>query len=164
MTNYKNRLPMYLLLLFIIGCTRNDQSVSPESPENEWIGRWARDTFEGLPLAEWVKEVEQDEGVSITITANSWTFSSDGSMEIEFAFEGGSLQGSFKWTGTYSLSGSNYTITITESKTTGVFSAEEGNAESATGVFTTTGTWYRQGNTLTINFGDDGDPIILRKK
>ena len=130
--------------------------------ENPWVGTWTRETFDGLSLAEWVKEYEEDEGVSITITANSWTFNSDGLMEMEFALKGRSLQGSVKFTGTYSLSGSNFTITFMAGKATGVFNGGEINSADTIGVLTYTGTWHRQGNTLTLNVDDDS--IVLRRK
>ena len=131
--------------------------------EDPWVGSWTRETFDDQTLEQWVEEFEEDEGVSITITANSWTFSSDGSMEQEFALKGGSLQGSVKATGIYWLSGSDFTLTFMAIKATGVFNGGEiKNADTATGVLTYTGTWHRQGNTLTLNVDDDA--IVLRKR
>ena len=72
-------------------------------------------------------------------------------MEVEFAMkvevkeEGLELsgQGSMKMTGTYSLSGSSYTLTPIEA---------EG-----------TGTWSRKGNSLTLT-SNDGTTIVFKKK
>ena len=83
------------------------------------------------------------------------------SMQIEtkvtgLDFSGG---GSIIATGTYTLSGSNYTLTITNEEGTGIFREEKGffGADSATG------TWYREGNTLTLN-SDEGGGMVLKKK
>ena len=87
---------------------------------------------------------------------------SDGTLDAEIsikieATEGGirncSVTSSIKITGTYSLSGSNYTLTM-EGEETGFFwrYTEED-----------TGTWSRKGSTLTLN-SDDGETIVFKKK
>ena len=89
-------------------------------------------------------------------------------MEVEIAMkfeakeEGLELsgQGSMKMTGTYSLSGSNYTLTPTRVEGTGIFKDEVvpvGPTDEDTG------TWTRKGNTLTLN-SDNGTTIVFKKK
>ena len=81
---------------------------------------------------------------------------------MEFAFklewvEGG-LQldstASITIAGTYSLSDSDYTLTIEDGD-----ASSFGSFESAT----VTGTWSREGNTLTLN-NDDGSTMVFKKK
>jgi len=63
-----------------------------------------------------------EEGVNASLVTNSWTFNKDGTMEVEFAIKfetddeglGLSGQGSAKMTGTYSISDSNFTLTLIE--------------------------------------------------
>ena len=97
------------------------------------------------------------EGVTISIVTNNWTFNNDGTLEAEIGFklgnqEGGSeiaITSSSKITGTYSLSGSNYTLTL---EGIPIASLKEN-----------TGAWSREGNTLTLN-SDNGDSIVFKKK
>ena len=68
--------------------------------------------------------------------------------------EGGSelvLTVSNKITGTYSLSASNYTLTMKGT----LFLDEVDEVD--------TGTWSRKGSTLTLN-SDDGETIVFKKK
>ena len=146
-----------ILIIGIIGCGGDDD-------DNEWVGTWSLETIDGESL-------EQDFGdaeIDFDITANEWTFDDDGTMEVEFgmkfevkeqglAFSG---EGSMKITGTYSLSGSNYTLTPTNVEGTGLF---EGDVEPVGPTDEDTGTWSRAGNTLTLN-SDDGEVIVFKKK
>ena len=58
--------------------------------------------------------------------------------------------------GTYTLSGSNYTLTPTELEGTGFFEGET----TVFGSDEDTGTWSRSGNTLTLN-DDDGSTLVV---
>ena len=77
-------------------------------------------------------------------------------------------EGSMKMTGTYVLSGSSFTLTPTEVEGTGLFEGEVGTVGPTD---EDTGTWSRQGNTLTLNIAsddgdtasDDGGTIVLKK-
>ena len=81
----------------------------------------------------------------------------NGTLEAEISFKIGNQGGdsafaitsSSKTTGTYSLSGSNYTLTLEEIS---IASLKE-----------STGTWSREGNTLTLN-SDNGGSIAFKKK
>ncbi len=69
-------------------------------------------------------------------------------------------QGSMKMTGTYTLSGSNYTLTPIKVEGTGIF---EEDVEPVGPTDEDTGTWSRKGNTLTL-ISDDGSTIVFKKK
>ena len=75
---------------------------------------------------------------------------------VKLESEGGgseiSIESSVKPTGTYSLSGFNYTLTTTT-----------GSEGLGLGELDDTGTWSRSGNTLTLN-SDDGTTIVFKKK
>ena len=149
-----------ILIVGIIGCGADD--------DNDWGGTWSLETIDGENLVQdFAKEFGED-GLELTITANEWTFSDDGTIEAAFGMkfelkEQGlevSGQGSMKMMGTYSLSGSNYTLTIIEVETTGVF---QGSVELTVPTGGDTGTWSRSGNTLTLN-SDGGNTIVFKKK
>ena len=146
-----------VLIIGNIGCGGDED-------ENEWVGTWALESVDGVSFEERFAEV----GVSATIITNNWTFNSDGTMEAEIAIkfeakeEGLELsgQGSTKMTGTYSLSGSNYTLTPIEVEGTGIFKED---VEPIGATDEDTGTWSRKGNTLTLN-SDDGTGIFFNKE
>ena len=83
-------------------------------------------------------------------------------MKFEAKEEGLELsrQGSMKMTGTYTLSGSNYTLTPIEVEGTGIFKED---VEPIGATDEDTGTWSRKGNTLTLN-SDDGTGIFFNKE
>ena len=150
-----------VLIIGIIGCGGDDD-------DNEWVGTWAMETVDGESLEQDFAEDFGDAEIDFDITANEWTFNNDGTMEAEFgmkfevkeqglAFSG---EGSMKITGTYSLSGSNYTLTPTEVEGTGLLAGE---VEPVGLTDEDTGTWSRSGNTLTLN-SDDGSTIGFKKE
>ena len=144
-----------VLIIGIIGCGGDDD-------DNDWVGTWSIETIDGQSLDQTFAEDFGEESINPSIVTNNWTFDSDETMEGEFAVkleakEGGtefSVQSSVKIMGTYSLSGSNYTLTIT---TEGEASTFFGGADEDTG------TWSREGNTLTLN-SDDGSTIVFKKQ
>ena len=155
-----------LCAVFIIGIT----GCGSEDDENEWVGTWAIESIDGESLEQGFIEDEDfgDADIDFSITANEWTFSDDGTMEMElgmkfevkeqgFEFSG---QGSMKVVGTYTLSGSNYTLTPIEVEGTGLFEGEVGAIGPTD---EDTGTWSRSGNTLTLN-SDDGSTIVFKRK
>ena len=147
-----------VLIVGIIGCGGD------EDDDNDWVGTWVLESVDG----ESFEETFEEEGVSATIITNNWTFNSDGMMEVEFAMkfeakeEGLELsgQGSMKMTGTYTLSGSNYTLTPIEVEGTGIFKED---VEPIGATDDDTGTWSRKGNTLTL-YSDDGSTVVFKKK
>ena len=92
----------------MVGCGGDDD-------DNDWVGTWEIETVDG----ESFEQAFAEEGVNVSIVTNNWTFNDDGTMETEFAMkfevkEEGfefSGEGSIKVMGTYTLSGSNYTLT-----------------------------------------------------
>lgn len=146
-----------VLIIGNIGCGGDED-------DNEWVGTWALESVDGVSFEEGFAE----EGVSATIITNNWTFNSDGMMEVELAMkfeakqEGSELsgQGSMKMTGTYTLSGSNYTLTPIEVEGTGIFKED---VEPIGATDEDTGTWSRKGNALTLN-SDDGSTVVFKKK
>ncbi len=154
-----------VLTIGIIGCGGDDD-------DNEWVGTWAIETIDGQSFEQGFAE-EFGDVIELSITANEWTFDSDGTMEMEFGMkfevkEQGldvSGEGSMKMTGTYVLSGSSFTLTPTEVEGTGLFEGEVGEVGTVGPTDEDTGTWSRQGNTLTLNTAsDDGGTIVLKKK
>ena len=144
-----------VLSIGIIGCGGGED-------ENDWVGTWAMQSVDGQSVEQSMQEDFGDEA-DVSIVTNSWRFNSDGTMEAEVRvkIEGG--QGgteitatiSQNTTGTYSLSGSSYTLTL--EITINLF----GEAETETEV--DTGTWSRKGNTLTL-ISDEGETIVFKKK
>ena len=149
-----------VLTIGIIGCGGDDD-------ENEWVGTWAIDSTDGESIEQTFAEGEEL-GIDFSIDPNRWTFNDDGTMDVEFgvAFETEeqgfviSGQGSIKIMGTYSLSGSNYTLTPTTVEGTGIL---EGEPPPIAATDTDTGTWSREGDTLTLN-SDDGSTIVFKRK
>ena len=148
-----------VVIVGIIGCGGDDD-------DNDWVGTWEIDTVDGQSLDQSFAEDFGDAETDLSITANDWTFDSDGMMEVEFGMkfevkEGGltvSGEGSIKIMGTYTLSGSNYTLTPTELEGTGFFEGGE-----TIGTEKDAGTWSRAGNTLTLN-SDEVSTLVLKKK
>ena len=110
-----------------------------------------------------IKEEFGRNEVDVSVVTNDWTFNDDGTIEAEtrIKIEGG--QGgseitatiSQNATGTYSLSGSSYTLTL--EITINFLGGTETETEEDTG------TWSRAGNTLTLT-SDDGEVIAFKKK
>ena len=144
-----------VLSIGIIGCGGGED-------DNDWVGTWAIETVDGQSYEQSMEEDFAEEANASVVT-NSWRFNSDGTMEAEVRvkIEGGeggteiTATISQNATGTYSLSGSSYTLTL--EITINLF----GEAETETEV--DTGTWSRKGNTLTLS-SDDGTTIVFKKK
>lgn len=142
-----------VLLIGTIGCGSND--VGEE--DNEWVGIWSLATFDGQTLEKVLEQELGREGITISIVTNDWTFNNDGTLEAEISFKLGTqgedsgivITSSNKTTGTYSLSGSQYTLTLEELP---IASLEE-----------STGTWSREGSTLTLG-SNDGNSITFKKQ
>lgn len=127
-----------------------------DDDDNDWVGTWSLATFDGQALEQVLEEELAPEGVTVSIVANNWMFNNDGTLEAEISFRLGAqdsdsaiaLTSSIRTAGTYSLSGSNYTLTLEEIP---IGSLKE-----------STGTWSREGNTLTLN-SDNDDNIAFKK-
>ena len=155
-----------VLIIGVTGCGQDD--------DNEWVGTWTLETVDGENiqvqfaaiklLLEAFGETETDFSY-----IDIWTFDDDGTWDREVTIEietaGDREISSFEIMGTYSLSDSNYTITVNELTVTAEGSSdfeEEVDAGPELGD-TETGTWSRNGNTLTLT-GDSGQVLGLKKK
>ena len=145
---------------------------------NDWVGTWKLDTVDGESFEQSMLELEayaeEHDGLEISAIAHTWTFDDNGTFEMEFAFsyeiEEGGVQlediNSLKMMGTYSLSGSNYTLTREKTTVSGwIFTVAfglDGDAEEDE-VDTDTGTWSRKGDTLTLT-SEDGTIRVYKRK
>ena len=142
-----------VLIIGIIGCVGDDS----EDDDNQWVGTWSLEIFDGQTLEKVLEKELATEGVIVSIVTNNWMFNNDGTLEAEIGFRLGNqgedsgiaITSSIKTMGTYSLSGSNYTLTLQEIP---IASLKE-----------STGAWSREGNTLTLN-SDNGNRIAFKKK
>ena len=142
-----------VLIIGVIGCGSDDNGAG----DNEWIGTWSLETFDAQTLEQVLEKELATEGVTVSIVTNNWTFNNDGTLEAEIGFklvnQGGdsaiAITSSSKTTGTYSLSGPNYTLTLAEIP---IASLKE-----------STGTWQREGNILTLA-RDDNITIVFKEK
>jgi hypothetical protein len=141
----------------VVGCGGDSDN------DDGWVGTWEIETVDGQSYEQVFEEEFGGNEVNVSVVTNNWTFNDDGTIEAEtrIKIEGG--QGgseitatiSQNATGTYSLSGPTYTLTL--EITINFF----GEAETETDE--DTGTWSRSGNTLTLN-SDDGETIVFKKK
>ena len=146
-----------LLAVLIMGLTGCDLLIPAitQPDDNDWVGTWNLQTIDGESLEQLIQETE----INGSVDKNEWTFNSDGTWGAEILFriqveEGGvslTVDGSWILVGTYSLSGSNYTLELKES--VGFFDSDDPD----------TGTWVRENDTLTLH-SDDGSIIIFKKK
>jgi len=119
------------LSIGIVGCGEGDDGRS----DSEWVGTWRLESLDGHNYeAFW-------DALGFSIVTNSWTFHDDGTWEAELILE---EEAAVKSMGTYSLSGSDYTAT--------------GLSEALEDTEADSGTWSRQGNTLTIT--SNGGTVI----
>ena len=145
-----------ILTIGMIACGGGNDDDDDDS-DNDWVGTWSLETFDDQGLEQVLEQELAPEGVTISIVTNNWMFNNDGTLEAELGFRlenpgndsAISLTSSIKTTGTYSLSGSNYTLTLEEIP---IASLKE-----------STGTWSRAGNILTLN-SDDGNSITFKKQ
>lgn len=145
-----------ILTIGMIGCGGGNDDDDDDS-DNDWVGTWSLETFADQSLEQILEQELAPEGVTIAIVTNNWMFNNDGTLEAELGFRlenqandsAISLTSSIKTMGTYSLSGSNYTLTLEEIPIASLKKS--------------TGTWSRTGNILTLN-SDDGNNITFKKQ
>ena len=152
-----------VLIMGTLGCGRDDDN---------WVGTWSLETVDDQSYGQLFAEEFAEEGINASIVTNNWIFNSDGTMEFELAVKfTGKIEGvdastsvSSKAAGTYSLLDTNYTLIIT-SGTTVLITPEGIETEPFTeeDVEEDTGTWSREGSTLTLS-SDDGETIVFKKK
>ena len=109
-----------VLAIGIIGCGGGDSE-----DDNELVGTWRLESVDGATIQQTIDQFKQlaaafGQTLEISYTED-WTFESDGVWRRESTLvapnDAGEVEtSSFEATGTYSLSGSNYSITITGTK------------------------------------------------
>ena len=119
-------------------------------PSNDLTGAWviAAIDFQSIVIDNQIMELPLWVAIALYPIDNwTFTFNDDGTCEADWFQESerDAIQSGL-W-GTYSLSGSNYTITF----------------EDSNDKWVDTGTWNRKGNTLTLN-SDDGTSIVFNKE
>ena len=142
-----------VLAIGIISCGDGDSE-----DENELVGTWTLESVDGATIQQTIDQFKQlaaafGQDLEISYTEN-WTFESDGMWRRESTLvapnEAGEVEtSSFEAIGTYSLSGSNYSITITG--TTGVDPTEDIQADiDFDFADIINGTWAIDGSALTL--------------
>ena len=131
-----------LVLIVLIGCG---------SDEDNWVGKWRLHTIDDETVEQVLNVSAQTE---VEIKKNEWEFHDndtwDSEFEAETKLESAAVQQTrdIKITlkGSYTLSGSNYTLIISNvTQQQQVLFSQSRN----------TGTWERSGSTLTLNNDDD---------
>lgn len=131
-----------LMLIVLIGCGDD---------EDNWVGKWQLHSIDDKTVEQVLNESTQTE---VEIKKNEWEFHDndtwDSEFEAETKLESAAVQQtrSIKLTlkGSYTLSGSNYTLIISNvTQPQQVLFSQSRN----------TGTWERSGSTLTLN-NDEG--------
>ena len=155
------------LTIGIIGCG-GDGGDGDDGGDTDWVGTWSLESVDGTNIRQQLDQFEQLAGVFgqvLKITfADDWTFDDDGTWHRETAYEvdegDGPEASSFEGWGTYSLSGSDYSLTVTE--VTGEVETDAIDIELHFEDLAN-GTWSISGDTLTLT-GDGGSTVSLKKK
>lgn len=156
-----------LCVILIIGATG-----CGDDDDNEWLGTWTLETVDGESIQAQFETIEllfeafgaTDIDISYT---DEWTFNDDETWHRDVTLVGPNEDGvaeaeSIEATGTYSLSGSNYTIT--PKSVQGHDSDLETVQEVDFGYEDTdTGTWLINGATLTLT-SDNGQVLGFKEK
>ena len=155
-----------VLAIGIIGCGGGDSE-----DDNELVGTWTLQSVDGATIQQTIDQFKQlaaafGQEIEISYTED-WTFESDGmwrrASTLVAPNEAGEVEAnSFEATGTYSLSGSNYSITITgtmgEDATEGVQADIDFDFADVL-----IGTWSVDGSTLTLT-GDGDTKLGFKRK
>ena len=150
-----------------------------ELGDAEWVGTWTLQTVDGQSIQQQVEAIElliaafgEDE-IDISYT-DDWTFDGDGTWHRDVTWRERTATTEetipFEFMGTYSLSGANYTLSLTE----GVFTALTTDTDDVKGGIIEletesdfakidTGTWAQNGGTLTLT-SDGGHVLVFKKK
>ena len=149
-----------------IGCGGGDGE-----DDNDLVGTWTLESVDGATIQETIDQFKQlaaafGQVLEISYTED-WTFESDGmwrrASTLVAPNDAGEVEtNSFEATGTYSLSGSNYSITITG--TTGEDVTEGVQADiDFDFADVLSGSWSISGSTLTLT-GDGGTVLGFKRK
>ena len=146
-----------VFILGLVGC----------GDDTGWSGTWALVSSDGESIEQVLRT---DPEITVSITTNKWTFSSDGTMQGELGFKfqgrqrGDAVTGtvSTKFTGTYLLSGFDYTLTMSILTVGQSITAAGVEDIRETDTDEDTGTWSRTEETLILN-SDYGDDLVFVK-
>ena len=155
-----------VLAIGFIGCGDGDSE-----DNNGLVGTWTLQSVDGATIQQTIDQFKQlaaafGQEIEISYTED-WTFESDGmwrrASTLVAPNDAGEVEtNSFEATGTYSLSGSNYSITITgtmgEDATEGVQADIDFDFADII-----SGTWAIDGSALTLT-GDGGTTLGFQKK
>ena len=150
-----------------------------ELGDAEWVGTWTLQTVDGQSIQQQVEAIELliaafgEDKIDISYT-DGWTFDGDGTWHRDVTWRESTAKTQetipFGFMGTYSLSGANYTLTLTE----GVFTTLTTDTDDVKGGIIEletesdfagidTGTWAQNGETLTLT-SDGGHVLVFKKK
>ena len=142
-----------------------------EKQADEWVGTWSLESVDGERFEQrvWDESFSHEDRETATFI-NNWTFNDDGMVQSEVGFtirdKSGGFTSSFE--GIYTLSGENYRLIWTPPTTKDshllkalfiLLLAVRGEDK-----YQDTGTWNRQGDTLTIISTDSGEVMVFKKK
>lgn len=131
-----------LVLIVLIGCGGD---------EDNWVGKWRLHTIDDKTVEQVLNEGTQTE---VEVKKNEWEFRDDDTWDSEFEAETKVENVAVQQTtdlrlalkGSYTLSDSNYTLTISNvTQQQQLLFSKSRN----------TGTWVRSGSTLTLNNDDE---------
>ena len=108
-------------------------------------------------FTEWLAEEfgEAPEALNISFT---YEFNRDGTMEMQVEVKGASVSGRLTIKGTYALTGAGFVMDASSVEGSGIY--EEAESVDLPGVFS--GTWVRDGDTLTLH--GDNTVHVLKKE
>ena len=131
-----------LMLIVLIGCGED---------EDNWVGKWRLHSIDDKTVEQVLNESTQTE---VEIKKNEWEFHDNDTWDSEFEAETQVENVAVQQTsdlklalrGSYTLSGSNYTLIISNvTQQQQLLFSKSRN----------TGTWVRSGSTLTLNNDDE---------
>lgn len=143
----------------LCGCDALVDIVITEPEENDLVGVWTIETIDGQT---WAEAYSFEGEIALADSFSIWTFYPDGEFELLLGWTPAPNSAGvfylpqiyFRIGGTYAVTGSSYTMTVRES--IGFFDMAEGDE-------TMSGTWSREGDTLTLT-DNEGTVIVLRER
>ena len=153
-----------VLIIGIIGCGGDGDNEA----DTDWVGTWYLESVDGTSIQQQLtvfKQLAAAFGQVLEISyADDWTFNDNGTWHRNTTYEvdegNGQETTSIEGMGTYTLAGSSYSLTVTE--VTGDVETDAIELELDFEEIVS-GTWSRNGNTLTLT-GDDGTTLSFKKK
>lgn len=151
-------IPLALLLAVILGCGDSDDA-------SDLIGSWSLQTYDGQDWKVFARLL----GVVIE---DKWTFHDNGTWDLQMTFEVLGSKETEQTEGTYSITDTTFSMSSPdpEFRLSDLFDISievgepEGDADNSAEPQSTenTGTWVRDGNTLTLTLAD-GKVLVFKK-